>query len=418
MPTLRIAVATALRRKVGGTEHYLDAIIRDLVRDHDVALWCDMDGPADRDPIAADVAITRWTVSDVGLERALAELEVWKPDLLYVHDPSSPAVEERLLAVAPAVLFRHNYSATCISGHKTWKTPRPKPCARPLGRGCLVHFYPHRCGGLNPVTLAEDYRRARSRAALLPRYRAVLTTSRHMRDEMIRNGAAPERTFTPPFVGLGPAEWLGDDRDAVARNEGGEAGAAGRVLDRLLFVGRMDFLKGGMYLLEAVPEAARRLGRPLRLTLAGDGEDRRKWEGMSARLAAQDPPCEIEFMGWVGSTELRSLFLRADLLVVPSIWPEPFGIVGPQAGSTGLPAVAFEVGGISEWLTDGTNGHLARGEHPNARELASAIVRCLEDREHYANLRAGAIAGSQRFALARHATALREIFRGITGLGR
>ena len=414
MRTLRIAVATALGRKVGGTEHYLDAIIRDLARDHEIALWCDMEGPLDRDPIAATPGITRWTVTDTGLDRALAALAAWKPDLLYVHDPSSPAVEKRLLTVAPAVLFRHNYNGTCISGHKTWKTPRPTPCSRPLGGGCLLHFYPHRCGGLNPVTMATDFRRARSRARLLPRYRAVLTTSGHMRDEMIRNGAAPERTFTPPFVALGPDEMLtgerkGPDGDHVADNA-----RAGRALDRLLFIGRMDVLKGGEYLLQAVAEAARQLGRPLRLTLAGDGEDRLKWERLSATLRAQDPPCQVEFVGWVGSSALRALCLEADLLVVPSIWPEPFGIVGPQAGSTGLPAAAFDVGGISEWLTDGVNGHLAPGRRPRAEELAGAIVRCLEDRDHYRNLRTGAVALSHRFAFARHATALREIFRSIT----
>ena len=47
------------------------------------------------------------------------------------------------------------------------------------------------------------------------------------------------------------------------------------------------------------------------------------------------------------------------LLVVPSVWPEPFGSVGMAAARCGVPAAAFAVGGIPQWLHDGVNGHLA-----------------------------------------------------------
>ena len=53
-----------------------------------------------------------------------------------------------------------------------------------------------------------------------------------------------------------------------------------------------------------------------------------------------------------------------DLLVVPSVWPEPFGLVGPEAAHHGVPSAAFAVGGIPEWLVDGVSGHLAAGDRP------------------------------------------------------
>src|SRR5947207_14197024 len=41
-----------------------------------------------------------------------------------------------------------------------------------------------------------------------------------------------------------------------------------------------------------------------------------------------------------------------------SVWPEPFGMVGIEAMRYGLPVVAFDAGGIKEWLLDGRNGYL------------------------------------------------------------
>ena len=54
----------------------------------------------------------------------------------------------------------------------------------------------------------------------------------------------------------------------------------------------------------------------------------------------------------------------ADLLVVPSLWPEPFGLVGLEGARSRLPAAAFAVGGIPDWLRSGVNGYLAPGDPP------------------------------------------------------
>ena len=82
--------------------------------------------------------------------------------------------------------------------------------------------------------------------------------------------------------------------------------------------------------------------------------------------------------------------LDSDLLVVPSTWPEPFGLIGPEAGLHRLPAAAFAVGGIPEWLSDGVNGRLAPGDPPSAAGLARAIVECVRDPAELARLRNGA----------------------------
>ena len=111
---------------------------------------------------------------------------------------------------------------------------------------------------------------------------------------------------------------------------------------------------------------------------------------------------------------LAALFDSSDLLVVPSLWPEPFGLVGLEAGMRGLPAAAFAAGGIPEWLTDGINGALAFGIPPAAADLADAIVRCLRDPVEHARLRSGAFELAQRFSPARHLRALMNVIDEIS----
>jgi glycosyltransferase involved in cell wall biosynthesis len=121
----------------------------------------------------------------------------------------------------------------------------------------------------------------------------------------------------------------------------------------------------------------------------------------------------VEFTGYVGGRKKADLIEQADLLVVPSLWPEPFGLVGIEAGSQGLPAVAFDVGGISDWLIPGYSGELAPGNPPTAGGLADAIARALSDPSHYADLSRGAREVAGRFTLAEHVSKLESTLESV-----
>ena len=66
----------------------------------------------------------------------------------------------------------------------------------------------------------------------------------------------------------------------------------------------------------------------------------------------------VEFIGYRSHEELQRYFQRATVGVVPSVWPEPFGMVGLEFMHHQLPVIAFNSGGISDWLKDGHNGFL------------------------------------------------------------
>jgi glycosyltransferase involved in cell wall biosynthesis len=127
---------------------------------------------------------------------------------------------------------------------------------------------------------------------------------------------------------------------------------------------------------------------------------------------AREFQVRAEFTGWLGSAEKLELLRQSDLLAVPSLWPEPFGLVGIEAGCVGLPAVGFAVGGIPDWLIPGYSGELAPADPPTVEGLAEAIVRALSDPTGHAKLSRGAWEVARRFTLASHLAKLEPILCG------
>jgi glycosyltransferase involved in cell wall biosynthesis len=250
--------------------------------------------------------------------------------------------------------------------------------------------------------MVRSYRAQKQRLGRLEGYARVITGSAHMQEEYRRHLSHPERVEVLPM----PA--VPDDATASA---GSARDIAGAPELELLFVGRMDRHKGGRVLAKALPLAARQLGRPIHLRAVGDGPDRAGFEATTRDMATAQ--VRTSFVGWLPPVQVREEMARAHLLVVPSLWPEPFGLVGPEAGSHGLPAAAFAVGGIGEWLADGVNGHLAPGRRPTPEGLASAIHACLHAPDHYRSLSAGAVTRAHSFTVSRHVDALVAVLRDV-----
>ncbi|HET7221148.1 MAG TPA: glycosyltransferase family 4 protein [Vicinamibacterales bacterium] len=200
--------------------------------------------------------------------------------------------------------------------------------------------------------MIEGYRWAGQQRRLFPSYASIVVASQIMRDEFARHGAPPDRIrVVPLFSTMGAA-------DVTAPPDP----------DTVLFAGRMTALKGGDVLIHAMAAASRMLGRPLKLVMAGDGPQKREWQALATALGVQ-----VEMAGWVTVDDRATVYGRGRLVVVPSLWPEPFGLVGLDAASLGLPAVAFDVGGVREWLDDGTTGRVV-DPGAGAAGLAEAIA--------------------------------------------
>jgi glycosyltransferase involved in cell wall biosynthesis len=117
----------------------------------------------------------------------------------------------------------------------------------------------------------------------------------------------------------------------------------------------------------------------------------------------------IRFRGWLGAHELAQEFADASIVALPSLWPEPFGIVGIEGFAAGRPAVASMTGGITDWLEPGVSGlGVPAGK---VGELAGALAGLLEDpaRQREMGL-AGRDSLRGRFSLERHVGAICEAY--------
>lgn len=167
---------------------------------------------------------------------------------------------------------------------------------------------------------------------------------------------------------------------------------------RILYVGRMDPTKGVSTLLHAF--AALPATAHLKLLGGGSvGYQEEMWT-LANRLGI----AERVTMGRVSRHELHVHYRAADVVVFPSEWEEPFGLVPLEAMACGVPVVATGTGGSSEFLTDGEN-HL-HFQPKDVAGLTRALWMLAEDSTLRGRLIAGGRTTAGRLTVDRYATEL------------
>jgi glycosyltransferase involved in cell wall biosynthesis len=129
---------------------------------------------------------------------------------------------------------------------------------------------------------------------------------------------------------------------------------------RILAAGRLQRHKGFHNLLLAVSKASRN-GVNVEAVIAGEGPYRRNLSHVAADLRILD---RIRFVGKVNSHQITSLYEWSDVVIMPTITPEPFGRVAVEAMSRGKPVIASRIGGIPEIVEHGQTGLLVQPDDP------------------------------------------------------
>jgi glycosyltransferase involved in cell wall biosynthesis len=280
----------------------------------------------------------------------------------------------------------HGYFGTCVSGQKAHAFPRASPCSRTLGPACLALYVPRRCGQLRPSGIFGQYAWAARQEALFDRYSHVVVASAHMAAEYRRHGVerVTVATLFPTAGRIAPIRPL-------------------PAIPSVLFMGRMTAIKGPRVLADAIAEASRLCGVSIHAVFAGDGPERAHVERHTRELGI-----DASFPGWLTGDARAAAFRAASIIAVPSLWPEPFGLVGLEAAAHGLPAVAFDVGGIREWLRHAESGVLVK--ELDARILGRAIADLCSSPREIARLGEGAHRVAASLSVEAHVAILEGVF--------
>jgi len=294
-------------------------------------------------------------------------IAAFAPDILFLHKLEDPARVAELARRYPTVRMVHDHDLVCLRRHKYFPLSG-RVCDRPAGAACYLNLC---CvqraapGSALPIAL-KGLGGVRAAIRAHREVRALMVGSRWMARELVMNGLVQERVVIVPPI---PAALA-----AAGSMPPSEA-------PEVLYVGQVIRGKGVDLLLKALA------GVPgdWHATVVGTGNHLNTCRALAGDLKIAH---RVTFAGWVPHAALEPYYARAAVCVVPSRWPEPFGMVGVEAMARGRPVVAFAVGGIPDWLDDGVTGILAPAADTAA--MGTAIAALLEDPQRAADLgRAG-----------------------------
>ena len=372
----RIAIATESVNRDGGVGVYVQQLMHALQgAGHEVLLIA---GEAGQEPGALTVpGLERRELTPASArvyEQALAD---FAPDAVHVHHLYDPRIVALTRAHAPLLWGVHDYMC---SGGSLYFRPGHE-CGRGHGPGCVPRLVLRGCGhSWDPRGRAGNYRLVGRLVALLREVDVALAFSTAVAGNLRANQV---------------------DGVAIAPFVAGRVEVAPPGLDnRVLYVGRVTRHKGLGQLIRAVG-----LVEGATLEVSGEGWWKPAAEKLVARLGLES---RVRFLGWLARLELDAAYRRAGVVAVPSLWPEPFGMVGLEAMARGRPVVASATGGIPEWLADGETGLLT--PPGDVRALAGALERLLDDADLRARMgAAGAEHVRRRFTANVHVARIEEV---------
>lgn len=176
------------------------------------------------------------------------------------------------------------------------------------------------------------------------------------------------------------------------------------ITNTLVYAGRLKKIKGVDYLLKALPVIIKKFP-DVKLFIAGDGEERSNLERLTDDLNISN---NVTFLGHIERKQLEKIYQCASVIVIPSVVPETFGLVGIEAMSVGRPVIASDVGGISDWLIHGQTGFLV--PQKDSIVIAEAVTKIFSDHNMLLRMMRAARKKAEEFDLNKHIDQMENIY--------
>jgi glycosyltransferase involved in cell wall biosynthesis len=303
---------------------------------------------------------------------ALACTERNIPHVVGVHHAGIVCPSGALLDAKRKVCVRPIETKRCVKCCNYWRWPG-RGIGKALGRIPAVLYRPlgrrlNRSEALSYIErgLIFSYlveQSIEAKRLLMETGACFIAPSRAMRDLLIRNGVDPSRIHIL-YHGIDPI-------DKIARTkEGGDS------LIRFGYVGRIDELKG----LHAIVRALELLkaGEACELHVFGapqTREGKRYFAGLMKRYRGK---AKIITHGIIPHQRIGEAYAMIDVLIVPSLLPEAFGLVVAESFEAGKPVIVFDSGAMPELVEDGRDGFVVPAN--DTKSLGEIMGRLIDSR--------------------------------------
>ena len=306
------------------------------------------------------------------VKKALAD---FSPDAVYVHKMADLSVIQTLVASGiPLLRMVHDHDIYCMRSYKYNYFTR-KICTRAASPYCIfpcLATIVKNPGGLLPVKWVS-YSEKKREIALNRRFDRMVVVTTYMRDELLKNGFDTARIEIHA-----PVPRMGDPNLRSSFSD----------RNLIIYAGQIIRGKGVDVLLEALA----RVKTKFECVILGDGNHKAYCEELSKKLGLAD---RVTFKGFIPQEELKNYYRECSVVALSSLWPEPIATIGLEVMRYALPVIAFDAGGIKDWLLDGQNGYLvpwmdraafaARVDQllqnkPLARQLGEAGLKLVSER--------------------------------------
>jgi glycosyltransferase involved in cell wall biosynthesis len=320
-------------------------------------------------------------------------LASFNPDAIYVHKMADLSVIAALVdSGKPLVRMVHDHDIYCMRSYKYDYFTR-KICTRPASLHCLVPclaFAVKNSGPGFPIRWVSYSDKLRE-IELNRRFHRMVVVTTYMRDELLQNGFDPARIEIHA-----PVPRMGDPnlRSSFSNR------------NLILYAGQIIRGKGVDVLLEALA----RVRQPFECVILGDGNHKAHCEELSRKLGLDG---RVTFKGFIPQEELTQYYRECSVVALSSVWPEPIATIGLEVMRYALPVVAFDAGGIRDWLIDGHNGYLVPWMDRDA--YAARIDELLADKARARSLgEAGLRLVSERYDFESYIGDLENMFSRVT----
>ncbi len=318
--------------------------------------------------------LSKFFIDPYGIKKTSKLINHINPDIF--HAQSIPFMSLAPLSVAiqykiPTILTLHNYWPVCFFQRSYFGNHICDDIDETACKNCFSSYMSRFSDYfITPILWKLWKRSLRINREVFDRINVITTPSHALKKSLARIDIPPNQVLVIPN-GIDLSKFIPDlnaeDFIKYFKLENQKI---------ILSIGRLTKEKGIRFLLRAMPLILKETD--CKLVIVGDGEEKPFLMQIAKDLKIDR---HLIFAGRIPSVLVPQAYSAADVVVVPSIWPDPFPYVPLEALAMKTPVIASNVGGLPEVVRHKKNGLLVRPY--NVEELANAVQDILSD-EHQA----------------------------------